>query len=113
MSSIDHLHSKTEMLQVEYHLNLLSALYLVHCLDIANVFYNTTILEHQLQEMKETLFTRHSHTVLPLLAITKKNTFQAIQTSFANIAINNMTDNRVLNNRPPPINDQETFLSRQ
>ena len=33
MSNIDHLHSETEMLQVENHLNLLSAQYLVHCLD--------------------------------------------------------------------------------
>ena len=30
MSGIDHLHSETEMLQVEDHLNLLSAQYLVH-----------------------------------------------------------------------------------
>ena len=33
MSSIDHLHSETKMLLVEDHLNLLSAQYLVHCLD--------------------------------------------------------------------------------
>ena len=36
MPSIDHLHSKTEMLQVEDHLNLLSAQYLVQCLDTEN-----------------------------------------------------------------------------
>ena len=39
-------------------------------------------------------------TVLPLLANTKKDSLQAIYTSFVN-----MTDNRVLNNRPPPVND--------
>ena len=33
MSSIDHIHSETKMLQVEDHLNLLSAQYLVQCLD--------------------------------------------------------------------------------
>ena len=33
-------------------------------------------------------------------------------TSFVNTAIYNMTDNRVLNNRPPPINDEETYLTR-
>ena len=33
MSSIDHIHSETKMLQIEDHLNLLSAQYLVQCLD--------------------------------------------------------------------------------
>ena len=33
MSSIDHLHSETKILLVEDHLNLLSAQYLIHCLD--------------------------------------------------------------------------------
>ena len=37
MSSIDHLHSETKMLQVADNLNLLSAQYLVHCLDTENV----------------------------------------------------------------------------
>ena len=36
MSSIDHLHSETEMLQVEDHLNVLSVQYLAHCLDTEN-----------------------------------------------------------------------------
>ena len=33
MSSIDHLHCETEMLRVEEHLNLLSAQYLIQCLE--------------------------------------------------------------------------------
>ena len=33
MSSIDHIHSEPKMIQVEDHLNLLSAQYLVQCLD--------------------------------------------------------------------------------
>ena len=56
-------------------------------------------------EMKETLFTRHSQTVLPLLANTKKDSLQAIHILFVNTAID-MTDNRELNNRPLPINDE-------
>ena len=39
MSSIDHLHNETKMLQVEDHLNLHSAQYLVHCLDTENVYH--------------------------------------------------------------------------
>ena len=65
------------------------------------------------REMKETLFTRHNQTVLPLLANTKKESLQAIHTSFVNTAIDNMADNRVLNYRPPPINDEETYLTRR
>ena len=103
MLSIDHLHSETKMLLVEDHLSLLSAQYLVHCLDTENVCHHITTLDHPPREMKETLFTRHNQTVLPLLANTKKASLQAVHTSFVNIAIDNMTDNRILNYRPPPI----------
>ena len=57
--------------------------------------------------------TRHSQTVLPLPTITKKVTLKTIHASFGNTAIDNMTYNRVLNNSPPPINNQETFLSKR
>ena len=40
MSSIDHLHGETKMLLVEDHLSLLSAQYLVHCLDTENVCHH-------------------------------------------------------------------------
>ena len=72
MSSIDHLHSETKMLLVKDHLNLLSAKYLVHCLDTENVCHHITTMDHPPREMKETLFTKHNQTVVPLLANTKK-----------------------------------------
>ena len=112
MSSIDHQHSDAEMLQVEDHLNLLSVQYLEHCLDTENVCHHITKIDQPPREMKEAIFTRHNQTVLPLLVNNKKDTLQAIHTSFVNRAIDNMTDNRVLNNRPPPINDEESHLSR-
>ena len=96
------------MLLVKDHLNLLSAQYLVHCLDTENVCHHITTMDH---EMKDTLFTRHNQTVVPLLANTKKASLQTIHSSFVNTAIDNMTDNRVLNNWPPPINDEETYLT--
>ena len=65
MSSIDHLHSATGMIQVEDHLNLLSAQYLVHCLDTENVCHHITKMDQPPREMKETIFTRHNQTVLP------------------------------------------------
>ena len=40
MASIDHIHSETKMSQVEDHLNLLSAQYVVHCLDTENVCHH-------------------------------------------------------------------------
>ena len=92
MSSIDHLHSETKMLLVEDHLNLLSAQYLVHCLDTENGCHHITTMDHPPREMKETLFTRHNQTVLPLLAYTKKESLQAIHTSFVNTTIDNMTE---------------------
>ena len=113
MSSIDHLHIETKMLPVEDHQNLLSAQYLVHCLDTENVCHHITTLDHPPREMKETLFTRHNQTVLRLLASTKKASLQAVHTSFVSTAIDNMTDNRVLNYRPPPISDEEIYLTRR
>ena len=112
MSSIDHIHSETKMLQIEDHLNMVSAQYLVQCLDTDNVCHHITKMDLPPREMKETIFTRHQ-TVLPLLANNRKDTLQALHTSFVNTAIGNMMDNRVLNSRPPSINDEETLLQRR
>ena len=113
MSSIDHLHSETKMLQVEDHLNILSAQYLVQCQDTVNICHHITKMDLPPREMKETIVTRHYQTVLPLLANNRKDPLQALHTSFVNTAISNMKDNRVLNNLPPSINDEETLLSRR
>ena len=58
MSSIDHIHSETKMLQVEDHLNLLFAQYLVQCLDTENVCHHITKMDLPPREMKETLSNR-------------------------------------------------------
>ena len=77
MSSIDHLHSDTEMLQVEDHLNLFSAQCLVQCLDTKNVCHHITKMDHHPpREMNEAIFTRHNQTMLRLLANHKKDTLQ-------------------------------------
>ena len=109
MSNIDHLHSETKMIQVEDHLNLVFAQYLVQFLDTENVFHHITKMDLPPREMKETIFTRHYQTVLPLLVNNRKDTLYALHTSFVNTEIDNMKDNRVLNNRPPRINDEETL----
>ena len=113
MLSIDHRHSETKMPHVDDHPNLLSAQYLVQCLDTDNICHHITKMELPPMEMKETIFTRHYQTVLPLLANNRKDTLQTLHTSFFNTEIDNMKDNRVLNNRHPPINDEETHVSRR
>ena len=101
-----YIHSETKM-------NLVFAQYLVHCLDTENVCHHITTMDHPPREMKETLFARHNQTVIPLLSNTKKASLQAVHTSFVNTAVDNMTDNIILNCRPPPINDEETYLTRR
>ena len=49
------------------------------------------------REMKETIFTRHYQTVLPLLANNRKDTLQALHTSFVKTTIGNIKDNRAPN----------------
>ena len=83
MSSIDHIHSETKMLQVEDHLNLLSAQYLVQCLDTENVCHRITKMDLPPREMKETIFTRHNQTLLPLLENNKKIHFRHFTAHFS------------------------------
>ena len=94
MSSIHHLHIETKML------------------DTVNVCHHITKMDPP-REMKETIFTRHYQTVLSLLANNRKDSLQALHTSFVYTEIDNMKNNRLLNNRSPPINDEETLLSRR
>ena len=64
MSSIDNIHSETEMLQVEHHLNLLSAQNLVHCLEtFGDVCHHIITMDHPPRKIKKTLFTRYHETV--------------------------------------------------
>ena len=112
MSSIDHLHNETEMLTVKQHSDLLSAQYLVQCLDPDHVCHNITTMDVPPRQMKHTLHTRHYPTVQPLLAATKKETLQAVHTEAVTRAINSQQPNRVLHNRPPPISLEEDTLRR-
>ena len=112
MSSIDHLHNETEMLTVKQHSDLLSAQYLVQCLDPDHVCHNITTMDVPPRQMKHTLHTRHYPTVQPMLAATKKETLQAVHTEAVTRAINSQQPNRVLHNRPPPISLEEDTLRR-
>ena len=112
MSSIDHLHNETEMLTVKQHSDLLSAQYLVQCLDPDYVCRNITTMDDPPRQMKHTLHTRHYPTAQPMMAATKKETLQAVHTEAVTRAINSQQPNRVLHNRPPPISSEEDTLRR-
>ena len=112
MSSIDHLHNETEMLTEKQHSDLLSAQYLVQCLDPDHVCHNITTMDDAPRQIKHTLHTRHYPTVQPLLAATKKETLQAVHTEAVTRAINSQQPNKVLHNRPPPISSEEDTLRR-
>ena len=63
MSSIDHLHCEAQMLKVTEHSDLLSAQYLVKCLDHENVCHNITTLDEPPRMMKHTLYSKHHTTI--------------------------------------------------
>ena len=67
--------------------------------------------------MKETLLTRHLHTVEPMmLADNRKVTLQVVimcHTDAVNKAVNDQKKNIVLHDIPHPINDSEKDLTRK
>ena len=67
MASIDHLHQESLTLRVKDHSDMLSAQYLVNCLEEDHVSHSITIQEPRPRPMKETLHSRHHSTVLPRL----------------------------------------------
>ena len=65
MASIDHLHQESLTLKVKDHLDMLSAQYLVNCLEEDHVRHSITTEEPKTIPMKETFHSRHHSTVLP------------------------------------------------
>ena len=107
MSSIDHLHTKAEMLKVKEHSKLQSAQYFAGCLEPGNVCHPITraIPERQ---MKETLYTRHRNTVEPMMVKNdRKATLQALHTAAVVKAVQCHERNVVLDGRPLPVSNSE------
>ena len=108
MSSIGNLHCEAQMLKVTEHSDLLSAQYLVKCLDHENVCHNITTLGM----MKHTLYSKHHTTIAPLLADTTKESLKAVHTAAVFKSRRKQTVNSVLRDRPPDISETETSLRR-
>ena len=108
MSSIDHLHTETEMLKVGEHSELLSAQYLARCLEPGNVCHPITTRATPEKQMKETLYTRYRNTVEPMMVKNdRKPTLQALHTDAVDKAVKSHERNVVLNGRPPPLSGSE------
>ena len=107
MASIDYLHQESLALRVKDHSYMLSAQYLVYCLEEDHVSHGITIQKPRPTPMKETLHSRHHSTVLPRLGSNRMESHQNLHTHPVNSAIQLQGNNRVLKKRPPPISDEE------
>ena len=88
MANIDHLHCEAQMLKVTEHSDLLSAQYLVKCLDHENVCHNITTLDQPPCMMKHTLYSKHHTTIAPLLADTTKESLKESRQSTQRLSPN-------------------------
>ena len=113
MASIDHLHQESLTLRVKDHSDMLSAQYLVNCVEEDHVSHGITIQEPKPRPMKETLHSRHHSTVLHRLGSSRMESHQNLHTHAVDSAIQLQGHNRVLKKRPPPISDEEQRLNRR
>ena len=88
------------MLKVKDHSYMLSAQYLVKCLEEDHVCHGITTQEPRPRPMKESLHSRHHSTVLPILNQHGKPPEYAHTRGRFGYS--------VLKERPPPISDEET-----
>jgi hypothetical protein len=113
MASIDHLHQESLMLPVQDHLDMLSAQYLASSTQQEHPCHSVTTRPPPPRRMKETLATKHQNMVRPLLVQDNhKATIKAIHTVAVANTINKQSANVLLGGRPPPINKEESNLSR-
>ena len=92
---------------------MLSAQYLVNCLEKDHVCHGITTQEPRPRPMKETLHSRHHSTVLPRLGSSRMESHQNLHTHAVESAIQLQGNNRVLKKPPPPISDEEQRLNRR
>ena len=100
MTSIDHLHQGSLTLKAKDLSDMLSAQYLVNCLEEDHVCHSITTQEQR--PMKETLHSRHHSTVLPRLDASRKESHQNLYTHAVHSLIQLLGNNRVLKEHPPP-----------
>ena len=88
MVSIDHLHEESLTLKVKDHSDMLSAQYLVNCLEEDHVCHGiTTQEEPRPRLMKETIHSRHTSTVLPRFGASRKESLRNLHTHAVDSAL--------------------------
>ena len=106
-------HQESLTLRVKDHSDMLSAQYLVNCLEKDHVCHGITTQEPRPRPMKETLHSRHHSTVLPRLGSSRMESHQNLHTHAVESAIQLQGNNRVLKKPPHPISDEEQRLNRR
>ena len=92
---------------------MLSAQYLVNCLEEDHVCHGIITQEPRPRPMKETLLSRHHSTVLPRLGASRKENHQNLHIHAVDLAIQLIGNNRILKEHPPPISDEEQRLNQR
>ena len=86
-ASIDHLHQESLTMKVKDHSDMLSARYLVNCLEQDHVCHGITTQDPRPRPMKETSHSRHYSTVLPRLGSSRMESHQNLNTHAVDLAI--------------------------
>ena len=113
MTSIDNLHQESLTLKVKDHSDMLSAQYLLNCLEEDHVCHGIITQEPRPRPMKETLHSIHNSTVLPRIGASRKENHRNLHTYAVDSATKLLGNNTVLKERPPPISDEEQRLNRR
>ena len=111
VASIDHLHQEFLTLRVKDHSYIISAQYLVNCLEEDHVCHGITTQEPR--PMKETLHSRHHSTVPPRLGSIRMESHQNLHTRSVDSAIKLQRNNKSTEEASTPISDEEQRLNRR
>ena len=106
MANIDNFHQGSLTLKVKDHSDMLSAQYILICLEEDHVSHCITTKEPRPIPMKETLHSRHHPTVLTRFCAIKKESLQNLYIDAVDSASPLLGNNRVLKDCPPPIADE-------
>ena len=87
MAGNDHLHQESLTLKVKDHSDMLSAQYLVNCLEEDHVCHGITTQDPRPRPMKDTLHSRHYSTVLPGLGSSRMESHQNLHTHAEDSAV--------------------------
>ena len=92
---------------------MLSAQYLMNCLEEDHFCHGITTQEPRPRTMKDNLHSRHHSTVLPMLGASGKENLQNLHTHAVESDIQLLDNNIVLKERPPPIADEKQRLNNR